>query len=1085
MPTHYTPIDNGFGILASDQKFNRVLYGSHKNDAQQERYFTLAGDVPIFMGAATDYTQNLYSYYAKNGLLMSGLALTHGKYIPYFYSKDADLSSNWFHNSGDIVTSFKNGYMEYKLSQFSPWFPNAKVEIKAFPLLDEDGFLVHYNISTDQRVIFCAGFGGITDFIGRFEYNMIKEREFSESDCSNNSIICGKNRAKITGPLGVSLWIGSSFPTTVKKASAKSFTEPVPSLFLQENENDDEGTIAKMYSVIEPNTCLDGYLVVIRNEDESVLDKWLNHPDPIKHLKRKIRLKHNKITMNTPDAMFNQTVPSTTIGLDASWHQNTFYHGAHGYHTPFLGWRGWYSATDIGWNDRVRTAIKAHFATQVLKADGEEKVWHDGGDRPDLDHEGTQYHHLVNSTGYLPALLHRNDIYNMQEVAISMMFHYFEHECDLKLGEELFDQIALALAWEERILDPDNDGLYQNFLNTWISDGHSYNGGGCAQSSSYNYQANVLMAKLAGKLKKDSHIFEARAAKILAAIQEKLWLKSIGVVAEYIDTIGNKLVHPSPELSTIYLAIECETVDQFQAYRMLQFTEKKIVNERSLNRNGRLVFSANWLPRKYSTCGIFPSENACLALAYFQLGLKEKALEIFDGLVDAYFCSQNPGLVRHVITAQGGSDLADLDFTDTSSTYLRMVIEGLWGIRFHLLDDLIDITPCLHGSWDSSSLKLKDLSLNYYRNGKIENFDIYTANSARKRIKIPLKSTILEDIWLNGEPIDYKIEANINSCAAVVETTLTGRLELQVFHGETALPELKTNNFVTFSGNELLIEVTNGEIVNWTIEGATLSNVKISADKMSAKVEGEPGYYSCFVQVKAGDYLSYLALDFTLTAPLAEAKPKLTDYEKIKHIDISKSFNCDLPSIHKLEYRSPRPEGYSIGVRLNGRYAWEWNHCGHNALEVDERQLRAANGLFKLESGLSFVTPGNGPNVVCASIWDNFPTAVDIPLKGKGSELVIFFIGTTNAMQNGVENGSFMVSYTDGSKEEVHLIHPQNFDDWLVPALQRENESFYFSNYNHGLVQRISLNPDKELAKLTIQAVANEVIIGVLGVALL
>ncbi|MFA6175463.1 MAG: hypothetical protein WC765_02665, partial [Phycisphaerae bacterium] len=57
---------------------------------------------------------------------------------------------------------------------------------------------------------------------------------------------------------------------------------------------------------------------------------------------------------------------------------------------------------------------------------------------------------------------------------------------------------------------------------------------------------------------------------------------------------------------------------------------------------------------------------------------------------------------------------------------------------------------------------------------------------------------------------------------------------------------------------------------------------------------------------------------------------------KFEPIDISRHFNTSLKELHTLEYKSPRPKGYSIGVRLNGRYAWEWNHAGHNAVKIDD-----------------------------------------------------------------------------------------------------------------------------------------------------
>jgi hypothetical protein len=166
-------------------------------------------------------------------------------------------------------------------------------------------------------------------------------------------------------------------------------------------------------------------------------------------------------------------------------------------------------------------------------------------------------------------------------------------------------------------------------------------------------------------------------------------------------------------------------------------------------------------------------------------------------------------------------------------------------------------------------------------------------------------------------------------------------------------------------------------------------------------------------------------------------------------------------------------------VRLNGRYAWEWNHCGHNAVEIDDSKLR--KGTFKTPSGLEFLLPEYGNNLACASIWDNFPTVLDIPLSGKAEELAIFFIGITNAMQSQVENVRFTVRYKDGSSIISSLMHPQDFDDWLVPALQTENETVYFSEYNHGTIHRISTDSSKELSKISIEAIANEVIIGVLG----
>lgn len=1083
--TRYQPVDDGYQIIGSGERFNRTLYGSHANDDLTERYFTFAGDVPLFMGAVTDWTQNSWGNYAKNGVLMSGVALTPGMQTPSFYSDEVDVTSHWFHNSEDTVAVFRNGWMEYELCQLSPWFPNVKINISIFPLIPEDGFLVHYKIKTDQQIIFCAGFGGITDFISRLEYPPVKARHFRAVDCKNNVVTCAENRALLTGPNETSMWIGANFPVNMEIGDGELLQDYAPAKFLEHKNNPIKLPVVKLFSSINPGGTLDGFLVVIRNVNEKTLEKWLNDKDAINNLKQQIHAKKSAVSMHTPDRMLNLTVPPTILAMDASWHKNTFYHGAHAYHAPFLGWRNWYGPTVIGWHDRVEKAVESHFSQIVKNVDGEEAVWYDGKDRPDLDHEGTQYHQIRNSYGFIPAMLGKNDIYNMQEVAVNMFFYHLDWTGDFSIAQKLLEDIRGILDWEERILDPDHDGLYQNFLNTWISDGHSYNGGGCAQASAYNYSANLMMEKLAQKVGFDGKVFAARAEKIKKSVIDNLWLASKGVLAEFIDTIGNKLVHPSPELSTIYLAIECGVVDMFQAYQMLKFTETDICNEKTLNRKGRLVYSSNWYPKKYSTCGIFTAENLNLALSYFQMGLASKGHEILNAIVDGYFTGKNPGLVSHVLTAHGVSDGGDLDFSDVSSMYLRLIVEGLFGIRFHLLDNTIEISPNFPAAWMHANIKLRDISLNYFSNGCQENLKLYCENAANKKIKIPMRSSQIIAVQLNDEPINYKIEAAVNNCYLVVETKTTGFIHLQIVHGNDAIPSINYQS-QTFGDNQIVIDAINGEIIEYKDTSKMIDAISVLPQKLYGKINADSGNHTIFVRVKNYQYDAWMAADFIIepkavTRKTISSDKKLT--EKFRPLDISPYFNCSLLDIHMLKYMAPRPKGYSIGMRLNGRYAWDWNQGGHNAVCVDDTALRQAGGVFCAPSGIAFATPANGLNVACASLWENFPTIIRIPLLGKADELALFFIGVTNPMQSRIENARITVTYADGSQQKTSLVNPENFDDWLNAAIQTQSETVYFSDYNHGIVQRISLDDTKDLLEISIEAIANEVIFGLLGIS--
>ena len=982
--------------------FNRVLYGGHERDLESYgRFFTFAGDTPVFMGAASDCMKNNWCYQAKRGMLQSGIALTPG----VVFGGARDLYGKWFHQAGDVLATWHHGYMEYSLSDVSIYFPEKEVSMEVYPLQKHDGYLVHYNIIADSEVVFCAVLGGMTDYISRFDKLDNPRRELSLEDCKDSA-------ASVSGKIG---WInhtagkdriiaGCNFEAELIADAAEAALETTPTMAIPAHEG--VPAVLKFIKHLAPGERMEGDLVVLYNGTEENLRYYLD-ADRRGEIVKGIRSKHTGIKMQTPDQRLNATVTDLQIALDAAYHAPTFFHGAIGYHAPFLGWRGWYGGTLAGWFERIRMATRAHLKTQ-MKPNGEEKVWYDGADRPDLDHEGTQYHHLLNSYGKLTAMLYMEDIYDMQEVYVDMVLHYLERSCDLELGAEIFDAMADILAWEERILDPDHDGLYQNFLNTWISDGHVYNGGGCTQASCYNFAANTLMAQLGKKLGRDTAIFEKRAEKIKHAVNTVLWQEKEGVFAEFVDTIGNKLLHPAPELSTIYLASESNLATPEQMERSLRYTEKHIRSVKTLNRNGRLAYSSAWLPKKYSTCGLFPAENAALALAYFRNYRKGAALQLLDGLLDAFALSQTPGGISHVLTAKGIGDGGDWDFTDVTSPYLRMLVEGLWGIRYHRLADFIEIAPQLPEDWDQANLELPDLKVDFCQSSGIKQLKIQTQIDGTKRI------------------------------------ILAGNIEVKTLSIESEIEKI-------FSGSTPLT------VIFWKGTGS----LEITYSGTSANLE----------------------IPEIVTA-IPEAPARETAPDSCENITLQDYFNVELTHLFDHEFLSPRPAGYSIGARLNGRYAWEWNHFGHNEVVLNDDALRnAPNGIYTLPGKWSFPTPSAGNNAVCVSMWDNFPTKQEIPLSGKGKELILFMFGSTNAMQSFVVNARITVNYAEGGCEKCNLIEQLNFDDLMVPAFQQQYERFYWANGNHGFVVRIPLDAAKNLKDFTMEAVANEVIAGLLGAA--
>ena len=589
------------------------------------------------------------------------------------------------------------------------------------------------------------------------------------------------------------------------------------------------------------------------------------------------------------------------------------------------------------------------------------------------------------------------------------------------------------------------------------------------------------MALIAVKLGRDPKPFAVRAEKINQAAQKILWLPEKGIFAEYKDTIGNQLIHPSPELATIYHSIECGLADPFQAYQMLRFSQTDLRNEATTPRQGRLVWSSNWYPRTFCACGLYPGENIHLAWAYFKTGQTAEAMDLLRGIVDAHFMGDVPGAVVHNLNGTGMSD-GSPDFTDIVSMYLRLVVEGLFGIHLQLLENRIQIAPEFPAEWNHASMQTKELSLKYVRQDLVEQLEFTCDRPGVRSFKLAMRGATVKAVTLDGEPAKYRIEPAIGRSNIIVETPKIGAVKLRLVHGAEPLPTLQSIGEIQ-PNEQIAINVRGGTIADVKDPSAALSDVTSAAQCAEGKCTGTVGPHTVFVRVRSQSWDGWLPFDFAVTEPSPPTLPQPKGV--FQSVDISSHFNAELTSIHQLDYASPRPKGMSLMANRNGRSGWDDNNlAGPRTIRVDDSQLRNCGGTFTTSRGIPFATPGKGSNVACISVWDNFPKEVTIPLSGRASELAILLIGITNPMQSRVENGRLTVHHADGSKLDVSLLNPKNFDDWLVAATQRENETVQFSDYNHAIVQRIRLDPTKPLKSLVIRGTANEVIVGVLGVAI-
>ncbi|UZR98831.1 DUF4450 domain-containing protein [Chondrinema litorale] len=239
-----------------------------------------------------------------------------------------------------------------------------------------------------------------------------------------------------------------------------------------------------------------------------------------------------------------------------------------------------------------------------------------------------------------------------------------------------------------------------------------------------------------------------------------------------------------------------------------------------------------------------------------------------------------------------------------------------------------------------------------------------------------------------------------------------------------------------------------------------------------------------------------------------------TDNEYLP-VDLSGFYNDKVTQIFQNKYLSPRPESPTLQLPWQGIGNWCYPLIEAN---IDDSGLRnlAKNNQISLPFGAPLATPsGSGNNIIFTSQWDNYPKNVSVPLTGKASHIYLMMAGSTNPMQSRFTNGVVEVEYEDGSLETLELNNPETW--WPIEqdyyqdgyAFNIDYPKPYRVHLKSGLITRdfkeytslkgfsdfvidggaatildLSLNPKKTLKQLTVKALANDVVIGLMSATL-
>ena len=1042
----YQPDGEDFVIVNGDRRFTRALYGGHTG------FRVETGDMPEFA---------LY-------LPRMGGNLTFTVRVG-----EKEIALN---NASRIECRYRPGKRIYHITD--PLLGKGSIHMEVLALMDEDAGV--WKITTD---------GLPEDAVLGWQFGGVANKRFSrEGDMGVDKDNCFYLLPEYCKDNEYTL-VGNNF--SVKSIKNKYGQHTVYGFFPEHSvhqivglDGNEKHPILVGSLPLAANGQKEYYVMLGLFDDGSAIDESFAKAEA-----QRAELA-GRIQFTTPDPYFNTVGGALAVAADGVWDGTTWLHGAIGWRMPLAGWRAAYAGDALGWHDRSRKHFNAYAASQVT--DIEPIYQHPMQDSTlNLARAVKKWGTQMYSNGYICRNPNRDNQMHHYDMNLNYMDELLWHlnwTGDWEYVREIWPVIERHLAWEKRNFDPDGDGLYDAYCCIWASDALYYNGGSATHSTALNYRANRMAARLAdglGMPEKAAH-YQAEADRIYKAIDETLWMEDKGVWAEYKDLMGRQRLHKSPAVWTIYHTIDSEVGTPLQRYRATQYVDNEIphipvvADGLDAKADGlgyeqyATISTTNWQPYAWSINNVAFAEVMHTALVYWMAGRYEAGYHLLkSSMLDGMYLGGSPGNFGQISYYDVARAECYRDFGDPVGIASRVYIQGLYGVLPDRLASRLVLRPGFPKTWDEASLKTPDIAYAYKRvdQGQTDSYQIHLDESFGV-------DTLLLQVRAYRETLD---EAKVNG-QSVTWRELPGYVDYPMM--EVVIPakdvyDLKVE--LAWSGKQ-------------NEQGSVAPTRAIESESVEASFSILD---SQFEHVKA---------------------------DQLETISLVGYLNDSLTNLFQPRYFSPRPERTTLQIPVQG--IGEWCHP-QATFELNDSALRVAE-MLNTSVGVPFLTPVKGYNVVFTTLWDNFPSVNTIPLTGKANRIYLMMAGTTNAMQSQIENGVVRVVYADGTADSLLLINPESwcpieqdfYDDGLAFRLKAKRP--YRLHLKSGLVSRtlsselgrdakdaahsvdlnstgifgnvleggaatlydLPLDASKELKHLEVEALSNDVVIGLLGVTL-
>jgi hypothetical protein len=634
-------------------------------------------------------------------------------------------------------------------------------------------------------------------------------------------------------------------------------------------------------------------------------------------------------------------------------------------------------------------------------------------------------------------------------------------------------------------------------------------------------RAHEFLAEIAARLGNDASPWLAEAERIRADLSRVLWLKRKGVFAEALDTLGHRQLHPEPELATIYHAAEFGAASPLQIYQMLHWADTHLESLHTPG-GGRQFWSSNWYPNRsrsytHSTRDLVYAENLNLACAYGKVGRGDEAMELVRATYPGWFNGPTPGGLSCQNAVDGRQRHND-EFADSNSMFIRTVAEDIFGIKPRFQDGQIAVQPAFPWDWPHASIKTGLFEYEWRRADGVERVSWKSRETVAVRFRLPIRATRIEKVRVDGKDVEFSTQPGFGFTWLhfTADSAKAGRVDVIYRPGAVVMPrEVRIE-----SGKHVAVPVAPYAATGFDDPQGLLADARLENGFLSGTATLHDGPGVLFLLSGTAECPMLLPLPVRVENP-AKTQPRVwkslgfreNRLDEWSLIDLNGAFNSNTTEVvPRLVAAAKRPvlpaSQVGFGYMLS-HYSSRLSRGRLPVIPMSDEAWRAKvgpDGIAWTAEGIPFRTAKEGPNIAAVTLLGGFPTCIRVPVpRIAGRTLYLMLSGVTWPAQSHVVNLRVELDFADGSRIARDLVNPSDigdcWDTWLgwahdTAANGFENIGGRFgpagSNAAMDLTQPVEVDteahlvpfdlpPGKELTSLSLEAIANDIVFGLMG----